>query len=135
MWAELFSALYAIRFVASHYSDAVVRLVMDSKSNVDIVSAWSTKSDDISQLLRAVAVCVADANITIVAEFRRGVDNHWPDLLSRPSKHRFRSVRDLCADRVSIPVARAGDVNRVRLVSSRRLPEVSPESQTSTMLW
>jgi hypothetical protein len=97
-------------------------LIMDSQTNVDIIAKWSSKSDLISSLLQRLAVCASNSNLTIVTEHRLGVDNHWPDLLSRPNRHRYRSVDSLRSDRTCVPGSCADMVSRVSWVCSAQLP-------------
>lgn len=121
VWAELYSAVFAISRIAKVYSGRVVRLIMDSATNVEIINSWSTRSHAVSALLRQLSKCVADSNLVLIAEHRAGVLNHWPDLLSRPAKHRFRPLTALRADKC-IPRVRAGDVLSIQLVRSSEMP-------------
>ena len=118
VWMELFASLFAITEVAKSVSNCTVKLILDNATDVNVINKWSTRSADLSALLRELAKLVSDRNILLVAEHRSGVDNVWPDLLSRPEMHHFRSIDKLRAD---VPVGLFGMVSSLRWVNSGQI--------------
>ena len=122
VYAEMFGALYAVHHVAQSHSDCAVRLMLDSDTSVAVVNAWRTRSRRVAGLLREMAAIASHRSLVITAAHRPGVVNHWPDLLSRASKHRNRALSELCADRLYVPAERARDALVLLDVGSGSLP-------------
>jgi hypothetical protein len=122
VYAEMFGALYAVYRVAQTHSHCSVRLVLDSATSVAVVNAWRTRSRRVAGLLRQMAQLASDRALAVTAVHRSGVENHWPDVLSRADKHRNRALHELRADRSVVPLERAGDVHRLLDVRSGSMP-------------
>lgn len=122
VYAEMFGALYAVHAVAQAHENCAVRLVLDSATSVAVVNAWRTRSRRVAGLLREMAALTSARGLVVTAVHRAGVENYWPDVLSRSVKHRGRALSDLRADRSVIPAARAGDVLRLYDVCSGSMP-------------
>ena len=86
-WCEMFSALFALLTYASLMHDQSVILVLDNKSDVDIINRQATRSTRIALLLRAMFDICYQHNISISARHLPGVDNVLADFLSRQSLH------------------------------------------------
>ena len=99
--------------------------MLDNATDVSIVNRWSTRSADLSALLRELAKLVSDRNIVLIAEHRSGVDNVWPDLLSRPELHQFRSLDRL---REVVPAELSDAVLSLRWVNSGLIRQSLPSS-------
>jgi hypothetical protein len=122
VYAEMFGALYAVHRVAHTHSGCAVRLILDSDTSVAVVNAWRTRSRRVAGLLREMAAIAVRHSLVITAEHRPGVVNHWPDLLSRESKHRNRSLAELQTDRSVVPAHCARDVVHLSDVCSGSMP-------------
>jgi hypothetical protein len=127
VYAEMFGALYAVHHIARTHENCAVRLVLDSATSVAVVNAWRTRSRRVAGLLREMAALATTRALVVTAVHRAGVDNHWPDVLSRADKHKHRALHELRADRSVVPVARAADVCRLLDVHSGSL-RLSPNN-------
>jgi Reverse transcriptase (RNA-dependent DNA polymerase) len=125
VWMELYAALFAITKIAKSVSNCAVKLILDNATDVSILNRWSARSSDLSTLLREIAKIAADKNISLVAEHRSGVDNVWPDLLSRPELHCFRSLEKL---RLTVPVVLSGAVTSLEWVNSGQIRQSLPSA-------
>ncbi len=121
VYAEMFAALFALFRVAQSHRTCTVQLVMDSATSVAVVNAWATRSTRVAGLLRQMALIAMDSELRVVAVHRAGVDNIWPDALSRYDKHRNRSLAEIAADRSVIPVSCVGGVSLLSDVESSQL--------------
>ena len=122
VYAEMFGALFAMHQLAQTHSDCAVRLVLDSATGVAVVNAWRTRSRRVAGLLREMAAIASTRRLAVTAVHRAGVDNHWPDVLSRANKHRNRALSELRTDPSVVPPERAGDVVRLVDVCSGLMP-------------
>lgn len=87
-WCEMFSALFALLLYSPLLHDQSAILVLDNKSDVDIINRQATRSTSIALLLRAMFDICYRNNISIAARHLPGIDNVLADFLSRRSMHK-----------------------------------------------
>lgn len=86
-WCELFAALNAMCVYAPLLQNQSVLLVIDNKTDVDIINRQSTRSLRLGVLLRAMFDFSTSINCSIKAIHRAGDLNILADFLSRPKLH------------------------------------------------
>jgi len=87
-WCEMFSALFALVTYAPLMHNQSLILVLDNKSDVDIINRQATRSGRIAVLLRALFDLCYRYNIAVSSRHLAGVDNVLADFLSRRTLHR-----------------------------------------------
>lgn len=118
-WCELFAALAALLIYAPLLKNQSVLLVVDNKTDVDIINRQSTRSQRLSVLLRAMFDLATKLNCSVKAVHRPGEQNVLADLLSRPELHQNDIIRQW---NVTQPVhSKLFPVSRVLTVCSEQV--------------
>lgn len=85
-WAEMFAVVAAIVTFGSRIRDQAVLFLVDNQTDVAIINRQSTRSSQLSGLLRRLFSEVLVFNLALRASHRRGDDNTLADFLSRPCR-------------------------------------------------
>jgi hypothetical protein len=91
-WCELFAALTALCVYSPLLINRSVLLVVDNKTDVDIINRQSTRSSRLCVLLRAMFDVATSLNCSVKAIHRAGELNVLADFLSRPKLHQHSIV-------------------------------------------
>src|SRR5881394_1072265 len=86
-WCELRAALFAMHVLAPQLRDKSIHIILDNSAAVFMINRFTTRSQRLLPLLRAMCGLSLQYNISMHASHRPGVKNVVPDYLSRPELH------------------------------------------------
>ena len=89
-YGEMFSPVVAALIAGPALANSHVIFVLDNSADIAIINKRSSKSPRILSLLKALCVSSMMHSYSFTAVHRPGVANVLPDILSRPSKHKFQ---------------------------------------------